>query len=96
MSRWEGSIDFEKYYGFRKYKDLQSNLEKIEFTKEEKQKMLKDIILYIKKMDFKVYHDFMDDICESHKDWFNMITFYKNERKCILEYIKSSAIAPYR
>ena len=26
----------------------------------------------------------------------NMITFSKNEKKCILEYIKSSAIAPYR
>ena len=96
MSRWEGPIDFEKYYGKRKYKDLQINLKKIEYNKEERQKMLKEILLYIQEKDFKLYHDFMDDICEKYPDWFNMITFNKNEKKCILEYIKSSAIAPYR
>lgn len=96
MSRREGPIDFEKYYGKRKYKDLQINLKKIEYNKEEKQKMLKEILLYIQENDFKLYHDFMDDICEKYPDWFNMITFNKNEKKCILEYIKSSAIAPYR
>lgn len=96
MSRWEGPIDFEKYYGERKYKEIQSGIKKIEYSKNEKQKMLKAIISYIQEKDFKLYHDFMDDICESHQDWFNMITFNRNEKKCILEYIKSSAIAPYR
>lgn len=96
MSRWEGTIDFEKYYGKRKYKYLQSNLEKIEYTKEEKQKMLMEIIDYINDKDYKLYRDLMDDICDSHQDWFNMIPFNKNEKKCVFEYIKSSAIAPYR
>lgn len=96
MSRWEGPIDFEKYYGERKYKEIQSQIKKIEYSKNGKQKMLKEIISYIQEKDFKLYHDFMDDICESHQDWFNMITFSRNEKRCILEYIKSSAIAPYR
>ena len=47
MSRWDGPINFKKYYGRRKYKDLQLNLEKIEYVKEEKQKMLMKIIDYI-------------------------------------------------
>ena len=28
MSRWEGPIDFEKYYGERKYKEIQTQLAK--------------------------------------------------------------------
>lgn len=47
MSRWDGPINFKKYYGRRKYKDLQLNFEKIEYGKEEKQKMLIKIIDYI-------------------------------------------------
>ena len=31
----------------------------------------------------------MDDIMDSHPDWFNMLTFNKKENKFILDYIKS-------
>ena len=40
MSRWAGPIDFEKYYGKRKYKEIQSRIKKIEYSKNEKQKIV--------------------------------------------------------
>ena len=36
MSRWEGPIDFEKYYGERKYKEIQTQLAKKDYSKKEK------------------------------------------------------------
>lgn len=39
--------------------------------------------------EFDLYHDLMDDIMDSHPDWFNMLTFNKKENKFILDYIKS-------
>ena len=35
MGRWDGPIDFEKYYGDYKYKEMQEQLEKINYTKKE-------------------------------------------------------------
>lgn len=81
----------EKYWGDRKYKRLQCYLEKQLFSKEEKSKMSMHALDYIDEKGYVIYHDFMDDIAESHPDWFNMITFDKNCNKAILMYIKSKA-----
>lgn len=96
MSRWEGAIDFEKYYGEKKYKRIQQNLEKKTFSKIEKRKLLIEIMSYIKEKEYKLYHDFMDDISINKKDWFNFLTYDKKANKIILEYIKFIAIKPYR
>ena len=37
------ATDFEKYYGDRKYKEKQIELEKIDFTNFEKKRMLREI-----------------------------------------------------
>jgi len=81
--------DFEKYYGDRKYKEKQIELEKIDFTNFEKKRMLREINKYAMEKEFDLYHDLMDDIMDSHPDWFNMLTFNKKENKFILDYIKS-------
>ena len=81
----------EKYWGDRKYKRLQCYLEKQCFSKEEKTKMSMDALKYINEKGYIIYHDFMDDIAESHPDWFNMLTFDKNYNKVILMCIKSKA-----
>lgn len=96
MGRWEGPIDFEKYYGDRKYKELQEQLEKINYTKKEKLQMSMDMIKLIRDKDFKLYHDFMDYISENNPDWFNMLTFDRKENEFILEYIKLKVMAKYR
>lgn len=96
MSRWEGPIDFDKYYGEKEYKKKQQQLEKKEYSKTEKDKMFRDILKYIDDNNLVLYHDLMEDISNSNTDWFNYITFDKNTRKCILTYIKSKAISKYR
>ncbi|MGN1379241.1 MAG: hypothetical protein ACI4XR_02460 [Bacilli bacterium] len=96
MGRWEGHIDFEKYYGDRKYKEIQTQLEKKYYSKKEKLQMSMDMIKLIQEKDFNLYHDFMDYISENEPDWFNMLTFDRKKNKFILEYIKSKAISKYR
>lgn len=91
MGRWEGPIDFEKYYGHKKYMDIQEHLEKIDYTKKEKDKMSYDIVKYIIDNNYTLYHDLMNDICDSHPDWFNMLTFDRKNRQFILIYMKSKA-----
>ena len=81
----------EKYWGKRKYKELQCQIQKIEYSKEEKMHMSFEIIGYIRDKGYTLYHDFMDDISESHSDWFNMLTFDKNYNKSVLIYIKNKA-----
>ena len=81
----------KKYWGDRKYKRLQCYLEKQCFSKEEKAKMSMDALKYVDEKGYILYHDFMDDIAESHPDWFNMLTFDKNHNKVILMCIKSKA-----
>lgn len=51
--------------------------------------MLREINKYAMEKEFDLYHDLMDDIMDSHPDWFNMLTFNKKENKFILDYIKS-------
>ena len=96
MVKWEGPIDFEKYYGDRKYKEKQIQLEKMDYSKKEKLQMSMDMITLIQEKHFNLYHDFMDYISENEPDWFNMLTFDRKENKFILEYIKSKAISKYR
>ena len=96
MGRWNGKIDFEKYYGIKKYKELQIQLQKKKFTEIDKAQMFSDMTTYIKDKNFKLYHDFMDDISVSHPDWFNMLTFDRKVNKAILEYIKSKVMSEYR
>lgn len=96
MSRWEGPIDFEKYYGERKYKEIQTQLAKKDYSKKEKLQMSMDMIKLIQEKDFNLYHDFMGYISENEPDWFNMLTFDRKENKFILEYIKSKTISKYR
>lgn len=80
---------FEKYFGDRKYKSMMEKIQKKEYSKEQKQEMLKDILNFIKENDYSLYHDFMDDICEKYPDWFNFIIFDGSSKKCLLEYMKS-------
>lgn len=96
MSKWEGTMDFEKYYGDREYKDKQLTIEKIEFSSKQKQKMLREITKYIIDKKFTLYHDLMDDISKSHIDWFNMLTFNRKENNFIVQYIKSKNMSKYR
>lgn len=96
MGIWEGSIDFERYYGERKYKKLQEQLEKKNITKEQKLQMSMDMIKLIREKNFNLYHDFMDYISENEPDWFNMLIFDKKENKFILEYIKGNVMRKYR
>lgn len=83
----------EKYYGIKKHEILQNKLRKsvskIQFTEDEKDIITAQMIEYINEKDFVLYHDFMDDIAETHSDWFNLIAFDKGLRQLILEYIKS-------
>lgn len=81
----------EKYWGDRKYKRLQCHLEKQYFSKESKSEMSMQVLAYINEKGYVIYHDFMDDIAESHPDWFNMLTFDRNCNKAILMYIKSKS-----
>ena len=78
MSRWEGPIDFDKYYGEKEYKKKQQQLEKNEYSKTEKDKMFRDILKYIDDNNLVLYHDLMEAISNSNTDWFNYITFDKN------------------
>ena len=96
MSRWEGPIDFDKYYGEKEYKKKQRQLEKKQFSETEKGKMSIEILKYIDDKNYLLYHDFMEDISENNTDWFNYITFDREIKKCILTYIKSKAISKYR
>lgn len=96
LKRWEGQIDFEKYYGERKYKTAQVQLQKQKFTDNEKVQMFRDIVTFIEQKDFRLYHDFMDDISISHPDWFNMLTFDRKINRAVLEYIKSKVMSEYR
>lgn len=96
MKRWSGTINFEKYYGEKKYKKLQENLEKKEYTELEKKQLIKKIMGIIIEKEFNLYHDFMDYISENELDCFNMITFNPKERNFVLEYIKSKSISKYR
>lgn len=89
-------MDSKKYYGERKYKEIQIELEKKNYSKEEKLQMTKAMIKFINKNNYNLYHDFMDYISETELDWFNMLTFNKKENKFILEYIKSKTISKYR
>lgn len=96
MQRWKGAINFEKYYGERKYKEKQLTIEKKYFSSEEKNRVLRDITSYIIEKEISLYHDLMDDICESNEEWFNLLTFDKQSRQFILTYLKSKNISKYR
>lgn len=90
MSKFRGNAEeIKRYYGDRKYKQMINQLQKQDYTQEQKIGMLKDIQKYINAKNYDMYHDLMDDICESNPDWFNLLVFNKNERGCILEYIRS-------
>lgn len=96
MKRREGPIDFEKYYGEKKYKKMQEKLEKKDYSNFEKNQLTMKMVSIIKEKNFNLYHDFMDYISENELDCFNMITFNKKERQVILEYIKSKTISKNR
>ena len=76
----ENSI-LEKYWGDRQYKVIQTTLEKQNFTKDEKLKMLREAIDYLIEKNYDLYHDFMDNISVTHPDWFNMLSFDKKNVK---------------
>ena len=46
MARWEGPINFEKYYGERKYKEIQTQLEKINYSQKEKMQNITYLMQY--------------------------------------------------
>ena len=96
MKKWKTVIDLEKYYGEKTYKEKQKQLEKKEYTKEEKIKMSMEMTNIIREKQFTLYHDFMEYLSVNCPDMFNMLTFDKKENKFILEYIKSKAASRYR
>ena len=96
MKRWQGSIDFEKYYGDKRYKKLQKEIVKKDYSSFEKNKMIMKIVKIIKEKNFDLYHNLMDYIAENELDCFNMLSFNIKERKFILHYIKSKIISKYR
>lgn len=84
-------IDYEKYYAPRKYQKVQAEIQEKVFDEEEKLLLLRDMIDYIQDKNYRVYHDFMDDICVSNPDWFNMLIFDRNKKLVILDFIKARA-----
>lgn len=87
------SLDFEKYYGKKKYKDAErelryNNMQK-EFSENEKIQILRDILEYIDAGDYDLYHDLMDNLLVEKNDWFNMLCFDGKAKKFVLTYIKS-------
>lgn len=95
MKRWKGSIDLEKYYGERKYKEKRIELPKKEFKKEEIDQMTIDIFKYIKEKNYSLFHDLMDDICEANLDWFNLLASNKSFRQSVITYLKSKNASKY-
>lgn len=89
-------MDFNKYFGEKKYKIRQMELKKKYFTDSQKTEMLLKMSLLIKEKDFKLYHNFMDYISENNEDWFNLLTFDRKSNKFILTYIKSRVQASKR
>lgn len=81
-------MDFDVYYGERKYRTWMAELEKIEYTENQKYVMLRDILDYADKKDFRIYHDLLNDISESHMDWYNMLAFTRKKKRIVLDYIK--------
>lgn len=80
---------FNKYYGERKYKERAQTLIKKDFSDREKAEMLKDCQRIIIENNFKLFHDFMDYICDNNDDYFNMLVFDKKRGQFIITYIKS-------
>lgn len=58
--------------------------------------MLTNIISYIIEKEISLYHNLMDDICESNENWFNLLTFDKQSRQFVLTYLKAKNISKYR
>lgn len=79
---------FSKYYGERIYKEKQLTIKKQYFSSEDKNKILRSITDYIREKGISLYHDLMDDICESNEAWFNLLTFDKKSRQFVLTYLK--------
>ena len=79
----------EKYFGERKYREKQKQLTRIEFSKEEELQMLKEIIKYYNDNKIDLYHDLMDEICETQENWFNYLTFSHKGKGLVLDYIKT-------
>jgi len=90
---YHSRTDFKKYYGKRKYKEIEKELRlsnnQIAFTEDQKIEMLGQMIDYIEKEDFALYHDFMDNISVEREDWFNLMCFDGKAKRFLLEYIKS-------
>ena len=79
----------ERYFGDRKYREKQKQLTRIYFDKEEELDMLKEIIEYINDNKIVLYHDLMDEICETQEEWFNFLTFSRKGKGLLLDYLKS-------
>ncbi len=50
----------------------------------------------MRKKEICLYHDLMDNICESNEDWFNLLTFDKQSRQFVLTYLKSKNSSKHR
>ena len=83
---------FEKYYGKRKYKEIQQRLREqgnpYSFTEEEKIEILRNIVILISERKYTLYHDLMDDLAEEHIDWFAMLVFNRKYNSMVLDCIK--------
>jgi len=85
-------FDRTKYTGPREFRERISQLYKsgrqIDFSDDEKEAMLHEMIKYINSTDCDLYNDFMDEIMDSKPDWFNFICFDRRTQKYLQTYIK--------
>lgn len=51
---------------------------------------------YIREKGIRLYHDLMNDICETNEVWFNLLTFDKQSIQFVLTYLKSKNISKYQ
>ena len=84
--------DKTRYTGPREYRDKAAQLFKtgyqINFSDDEKEAMLHEMVKYIDLTDCDLYNDFMDEIMDSKPDWFNFIVFDRKVQDYLLTYIK--------
>lgn len=79
---------FDKYDYQEKARKLLNSNNQIDFSNEEKESMLHDMVKYIEEKNFDMYHKFMNDVVENEK-WFNFWCFDIRVQQYLKTYIKA-------
>lgn len=84
--------DKTKYTGPREFRERLQQLllsgRQLNFTDEEKEAMLHDMVKHIEATNCVLYNDFMDEIMDTQPEWFNFICFDRRVQNYLLTYIK--------